>query len=282
MKTSHLLLAAGAVVATGIVVAKSAGGSYPQHPKGPYGPVWGPNRPPGLPSSARPCSAKGAAVEAINAAAAGDDEGFRRLMVDLATTESSAMYGRPANNFDARPTMPAQLGAGLARQALSDLGHRPKSASGRGARTALLAARWSVSRIEALAAEVRRYRPEGDGLITAWGVFQWNKPAQAAGDHMADIGIEGHRFSSPWPWELDVGEEVTGPIKVYRDIWTHVRQRNGTRLDAARGVRGWHMRSTPGKRYLASGGQWHQAFYAAFDRTVQRSVTRNLRRIGIT
>lgn len=78
---------------------------YAPHPAGPFGPIWGRQRPPGLPASVRPCSAQGAAIPFIEAAADQElrDPAFVRTLLQLAAGESGAMFGRPANNYDNRP-----------------------------------------------------------------------------------------------------------------------------------------------------------------------------------
>ncbi|MCB9527835.1 MAG: hypothetical protein H6701_05455 [Myxococcales bacterium] len=76
---------------------------YPEHPAGPFGPVWGHRRPPGLPTTARPCSPADAALPFIRAFAGPGGPEFVKVVEHLAETESGAMLGRPANTFDARP-----------------------------------------------------------------------------------------------------------------------------------------------------------------------------------
>lgn len=76
---------------------------YPEDPAAPFGPVWKQRRPPGLPVTARLCSLADAARPFIREFARSGGPEFVQLVEHLAETESGAMLGRPANNFDARP-----------------------------------------------------------------------------------------------------------------------------------------------------------------------------------
>ena len=80
--------------------------SYKVNSKSPYGPGWRDLRPPGLPAYARRCSVNGAAKPEIHAIAStyNLDPSFARIMVDLATTESGARYGRPARRIKKKTT----------------------------------------------------------------------------------------------------------------------------------------------------------------------------------
>jgi LAS superfamily LD-carboxypeptidase LdcB len=80
--------------------------AYDTDPAQPFGPKWKGERPPGLPANARLTSRLGAASPHIGrlASATGLGAVFVQTVGHLAMTESGAMFGRPANIFDARAT----------------------------------------------------------------------------------------------------------------------------------------------------------------------------------
>lgn len=168
---------------------------YPVSPGARYGPKWKDARPPGLPATARACSAREAAIPRVRSIA--EDEALDRLFVDtlahLAMTESGGMYARPANVFDARP--PGQ-------------------------------------------------RPEGVPLITAWGVFQFNRDAWRH--------LPGTRDSA-MPWDCTPDEEVRRPVGRYAQLFRAVVDAGGRPLDAARSLRLWHRSPKEYRAYLRRG-----------------------------
>lgn len=99
------------------VPAAPSGGPlpYPVTPGEEYGGRWKTQRPPGLPTTARQTSSRGAAVSHIEAAsrAQGLDETFLRVVRHLALTESGARFALPANTFDARPAHERPAGKSL-------------------------------------------------------------------------------------------------------------------------------------------------------------------------
>lgn len=285
MKPLHLALAvAGFVLLRAIDAGASQLEDYPPHPAGEFGPVWKNRRPPGLPTDARGCSGAGAALPRIEQSAVAEGGTFVRLVSGLARTESGAMIGRPANNFDARPELPANVARGLSLQALSDLGHRNKSSAAQAARLALKAAGQTDASIDALARKVLGYRPFGAPLITAWGAFQWNAPAMRDAGHMAAIGIPGPRFSRDRGWLLSPAEEIDGPVEMYRQIWRWAKERGASDVDAARGVRIWHQSSAAGRRYLergASSRAWRRE-WSRVEAKRRAVVDRHLAAVNIT
>ena len=83
---------------------------YPVVPGKEYGPKWKSRRPPGLPNNARLTSRSNAALLPIDrlARSHGQGEIFVTTVKHLAQTESGAMFGRPANIFNALPSAQRQ------------------------------------------------------------------------------------------------------------------------------------------------------------------------------
>jgi LAS superfamily LD-carboxypeptidase LdcB len=161
-----------------------------------YGPKWKSQQPPGLPMNARLTSQSGAAIPEIEqlARSQGLGEVFITTVRHLAQTESGAMFGRPANIFNALP--------GDQRQ--------------------------------------------GKPLITAWGAFQFNRDAWRSLNGVA---------STAFPWNSTPYEEISRPIQKYAELFTAVRALGGSEIDAARGVRLWHVTPAGYLRYLRNGRQ---------------------------
>ena len=202
--------------------------SYPIVPGQEYGPRWHSQRPPGLPTTARKASARGAALPHIENLAQQQNLGniFVKTVKHLATTESGAMFARPADNRV-----------------------RPFNVLPRGQRG-------------------------GKPYISAWGVFQFNRDAWR--------GLPGVSKNA-FPWESTPYEEIIHPIRKYAKIFSDVRQAGGTELDAARGIRLWHMQPNGlYKPYLRRGKQ--SGFSTAWKRVptkYKRRVDRHLRNAGV-
>ncbi|HIK33001.1 MAG TPA: DUF882 domain-containing protein [Oscillatoriales cyanobacterium M59_W2019_021] len=190
----------------------------------PYGPKWRSQRPPGLPATARTASQSGAALPDIERVARQHNLGetFVKTVKHLATTESGAMYARPANIFNVLP--PSQRG--------------------------------------------------GKPYISAWGVFQFNRDAWRSLPGVANTAF---------PWESTPSEEITRPIRRYAELFAEVRRAGGTPIDAARGIRLWHMQPNGlYKPYLRRGKQ--SGFSAAWQQVpakYQARIDRHLRNAGI-
>lgn len=206
--------------------------SYSPVPGSEFGPKWKSTRPPGLPASARPASAQGAAQTAIANAARATRLGdiFQRLVADISQTESGATFGLPANIFDARP---------------------------------------------------QSERPAGRPLITAWGVFQFNRPAwcDLAGFTAANCPVDVQ------PWNATPEEEVLRPIARYAELFSRLLDAGGTAFDAARGVRVWQITPAGFQKYLAgarSSGDFPSAYLAATNDTDRAFIEKRLAHAGIT
>lgn len=158
-----------------------------------YGPRWGSRRPPGLPKRVRKASRYGAAVAAIEAWAKDQnmEQAFAEAAVRLAKNESGARFGLPANNFDARCT----CGVQSARDCTMVDGCDPNS-----------------------------------GVITAWGVFQYNRDAWRS--ETGDLSF---------PWDASAAQEVEIPLARYATLWHNAKRAGGNDLDAERAIRLWHM-----------------------------------------
>lgn len=95
-------------------------------------------------------------------------------------------------------------------------------------------------------------RPPGVRLITAWGVFQYNRDAWTA-----RFPAEQRRHRRSWvergsggctsrdgcvyPWDADPTEEIAVPIAHFAETFREVRAAGGNDRDAAAGVRIRHM-----------------------------------------
>jgi hypothetical protein len=120
-------------------------------------------------------------------------------------------------------------------------------------------------------------RSPGKKIVTAWGIFQWNRDAlRSLARNTRYIPALARHLHDKLPWELTQREEVDLPVKAYAHLWRAVKKAGGSDYDAARGVRLWH--TSPGRfnRYIASGLNW-----GAQDHTVTARIDRHLRKAGI-
>ena len=176
------------------------------------------------------------------AGAQGLDATFVAVVRNLAQFESNAIYGLPANIFDARP---------------------------------------------------RAARPPGKSLITAWGVFQFNRDAwtglftsteRTSRSSFVPVGTGGCRSTGGcvFPWDATPDEEIRRPIERYAELYKEIRTAGGRPVDAARGVRLWHATPAGYRRYLANGRSlgfgtaWSQV-----DDARRHRITRRLEQGGI-
>ena len=210
MRAGIAIGAAAAVVTLALVArsgrAKSSKAAiYAVHPNGPFGPAWD-TRPPGLPTSARPCSAEGAAAPAIRAAAQAEGLGaaFVAFMLQLAMGESGQCFGRPANNFDAR------LKAGYSA---------------------------AEAKRRRLVPDVNTSRPTARDLITAWGVFQMNRDAWRF--VLGALGVK-LAVALPFPWECTAEQEVGICVRWYARLWRNHAGRGLTPAQNGAMIRVWH------------------------------------------
>lgn len=104
-------------------------------------------------------------------------------------------------------------------------------------------------------------RPAGKGLITAWGVFQFNRDAwthlikRAERSSRASWTPQGTRGCSikggcVFPWDATAHEEIDLPIKRYAELYREVCSAGGSHTDAARALRLWHISPTAYKNWL--------------------------------
>jgi hypothetical protein len=202
--------------------------SYSIVPGQEYGPKWRSQRPPGLPATARKASGSGAALSHVEQFARQQNLGemFVKTIKHLATTESGAMFARPADNR-VRP-----------------FNILPESQRG------------------------------GKAYISAWGVFQFNRGAWRALPGVA---------KTAFPWDSTPDEEIARPIRKYAALFAEIRRSGGTQIDAARGIRLWHMQPNGlYKPYLRRGKQL--GFSSAWQQVPAKykaRVDRHLRNAGI-
>jgi hypothetical protein len=132
-------------------------------------------------------------------------------------------------------------------------------------------------------ARPRSARPAGKALITAWGVFNFNRgawtgivpAAERAGRRsflaQGEAGCST-RGGCVQAWDCTPEEEIARPIAKYAELWLELRAAGATELQAARGVRLWHAQPNGLYRpYLRRGRA--SGFDAAW-----RSVPANRRR----
>lgn len=128
----------------------------------------------------------------------------------------------------------------------------------------------------------------GASLITAWGVFQHNRDAWRALSTPQPWDLDG-RPAAPdqetvdrMPWEVDARGELWFPLRNYAGIYRHIRQRGGSPLDAARGLRYWHVTPAGFRRYLRAGPRvgWPAAWRQVSAGIASR-INRHLSRAGV-
>ncbi len=123
--------------------------------------------------------------------------------------------------------------------------------------------------------------PRSGTLITAWGVFQWNRDAGRDLHTLDDLGLRAPEIPAEWmPWDWTARQEVALPIGYYAQLWALVKKRPGrTDRDAARGVRLWHTGPTRFRRYITDGAD--PSAWAKVDRVVATRIDRHLARAGV-
>ena len=142
-------------------------------------------------------------------------------------------------------------------------------------------------------------RGSGERLITAWGVFQFNRDAwtRALQRLLPDPQWRQGRVSwiprgqagceNPlgciFPWDCTAEEEVELPVARYAQLFQAVRQAGGTDFHAARGIRFWHRAPSLHQGYVEDGAL--TGFDAAWSRLPQRytsNIDASLRAAGLT
>ena len=118
-----------------------------------------------------------------------------------------------------------------------------------------------------------RQRPRGKPLITAWGVFQFNRdawtsvvPCQVRQNRRSWIP-QGSRGCSTscgcvFPWDSTAYEEIAVPIWQYGNLFWQVLNAGGNEIDGARSIWLWHIGSSIHRRWFASAQQ--RGFNAAW------------------
>ena len=193
----------------------------------------------------RPASKPGAALEPIARIARQADLGepFVKTMVQLARTEGEGgTFAVPARNFNA-----ACRGTKINRRRLCTPVDAPRGT---------------------------------DPLITAWGVFQWNRDAGRALSSLDNLGLKAPHVPADWqPWDWSATDEIAIPIDYYAQLWRLVRKRGGTVRDAARGVRLWHTGPTRFRRYFNRGAD--ASAWARVQPKVSGRIDRHLAHAGV-
>ncbi|MES1241873.1 MAG: D-alanyl-D-alanine carboxypeptidase family protein [Acidobacteriota bacterium] len=87
-------------------------------------------------------------------------------------------------------------------------------------------------------------RPSNKPLITAWGAFQFNRDAWRSLPGVA---------STAFPWDCTPREEIARPIERYARLFRDVVAAGGGPVDAARGIRLWHITPAGFGSYLRTG-----------------------------
>ena len=123
-------------------------------------------------------------------------------------------------------------------------------------------------------------RTSGPGVITAWGVFQWNRDAGRQLHLLDNLGLNAPPIAPDWmPWDWTAAEEIAVPINYYAQLWALVRGRGGSVLDAARGMRLWHTGPSRFRRYLGRGA--NRRAWAAVQNHVSKKIDNHLRNAGV-
>lgn len=122
--------------------------------------------------------------------------------------------------------------------------------------------------------------PRAGNLITAWGVFQWNRDAGRYLSALDDLGLRAPAIASDWmPWDWSARQELELPIDYYAQLWRLVRRRGGTARDAARGVRLWHTGPTRFRRFYTAGADARA--WSRVDAPVAKRIDRHLADAGV-
>ncbi len=136
-------------------------------------------------------------------------------------------------------------------------------------------------------------RPEGKKLITAWGVFQFNRDAWTALIPRAERrsqrswianGVRGCASADGcvFPWDATPEEEITRPIEKYAALFRDVRAAGGSDTNAARGLRIWHISPAAYQSWLqAARRAGFSTAWRSLSSDLRERVTRFLERAGI-
>lgn len=189
-------------------------------------------------------------------------------------SDPDAPYGRrwkmrrpPGLPASARVASKAGLAAGPIREISAALGM-----SGAFTETVLALGRNESNLTLGLPASTFDARPPeqrgGRPLITAWGVFQYNR-----GAWRAEVSGNGE------PWEATVRAEVEVPILVYKRIWDRAKAAGAPNEYAERAVRLWHMAPAVVNAFIRDGGasgNWPAAWRRVTFVTISGRVARDV------
>ncbi len=173
-----------------------------------YGPIWGLQRPPGLPPTARQVVTLEPSTVAAWAAVHGLGRAFEATAVQMAGKESGFMMARPADHFEARclPSYKGETDTQLAARGVCTLVDGTRS---------------------------------GGQLVTAWGLFQFNRDAW-----------RDSNGPTLWPWEASQRVEIEHPLAVYAQVWREAQARG---RDPVRAVFLWQASPVAWKEYRDTG-----------------------------
>ncbi len=113
----------------------------------------------------------------------------------------------------------------------------------------------------------------GKPYISAWGAFQFNRDAWRSLPGVA---------KTAFPWDSTAYEEIARPVQRYAQLFSEVLSAGGTQIEAARGIRLWHITPAGYRRYLRDGRQ--QGFSAAWQQVDSKRRVRidnHLRNAGV-
>ena len=136
-------------------------------------------------------------------------------------------------------------------------------------------------------------RPRGKSLITAWGVFQFNRdawtsvvPCQVRRSRRSWIpkGSRGcsNSCGCVFPWDSTAEEEIAVPIWQYGKLFWQVLNAGGNEIDGARSIWLWQIGSSIHRRWFASAQQ--RGFNAAWQNlngNLRRRIDNNLTEAGV-
>lgn len=239
-----------------------AGAGYIPDEANPYGPKHRTRRPPGLPVFIADAIGPAGRVR-VDGISEGVTEGLaHRVYAQRYGHRASLVTVTPVRKASARgaavrPVAEQAHKAGLGEAFVRTLTHLAKT-EGEGGTFAVPARNFNAPCTTKVPDRARRCTlveaPRWGTLITAWGVFQWNRDAGRMLAALDDLGLRAPAMPPDWmPWDWSATEEIAVPIDYYAQLWALVRRRGGSPLDAARGARLWHTGPARFRRYLARG-----------------------------
>ena len=256
----------------------------------PYGPYHGTRRPPGLPTLVVEASGSGGRVlvDGIDATAARAQatQAFKaRFKVEPTRVSVRPVRRASAPGAALRPIAEMAAKHGHGEVFVKTITHLAKT-EGEGGTFAVPARNFNTActttalHAQRLCTPVDAPRSAQRQIITAWGVFQWNRDAGRDLKTLNGLGLRAPFVPDDWmPWDWSAAEEIAIPINYYAQIWALVRQRGGTERDAARGMRLWHVGPTYFRRYLDRGPG--PAAWIQVDAKVASKIDHHLKNAGV-